>query len=296
MLLVGAVPQSVDVGVGLSAPTADAVEAAAAEIVAELARVGIELRARRRRLASALSWLGRRDTRPPEVPDTMFASMLLFGFLLGLRHALDADHVAAVAALSTRSTSPRDLLRLAAGWGTGHTLTILAAGAVAITIGATLSAAGEAFLERMVGVVLVAMGGDVLRRAIGRGLHAACAPARGRDPPRAFPRARRRARRAPSTNDHAHGNTGRALAMGTLHGLAGSAALLLIALPQARSAVEAMACLATFGIGSIAGMLAFSLALSFPLRVASRKGGTMIGLEGVLGSATLLVGLRILSS
>lgn len=223
----------------------------------------------------------------------MFVSMLLFGFLLGIRHALEADHVAAVAALATRSTSRRELLSLAAGWGTGHTLTILAMGAGAIALGATLSAASEALLERAVGVVLVAMGGDVLRRAIGRGVHA---HAHAHDDGALH--VHLHFHEGEPAHDHEHGraNTARALLMGTLHGLAGSAALLLVALPQARTAAEAMAYLATFGIGSVGGMMAFSLALSFPLRLASRAGGAMIGLEGVLGSATVLVGLRILAS
>lgn len=223
----------------------------------------------------------------------MFVSMLLFGFLLGIRHALEADHVAAVAALATRSTSRRELLSLAAGWGTGHTLTILAMGTVAIAVGATLSAANEALLERAVGVVLVAMGGDVLRRAIGRGAHA---HAHAHDDGALHVHLHLHEGEPAHDHEHGQGNTVRALLMGTLHGLAGSAALLLVALPQARTAAEAMAYLAIFGIGSIGGMMAFSLALSFPLRLASRTGGAMIGLEGVLGSATVLVGLRILAS
>lgn len=73
VLLVGAVPQSVDVGVGLSAPTAAAVEAAAAEIVAELARGGIELRARSRRLTSELSWLAAPGYGAPEYAASGYA-------------------------------------------------------------------------------------------------------------------------------------------------------------------------------------------------------------------------------
>lgn len=225
----------------------------------------------------------------------MFVSMLLFGFLLGLRHALEADHVAAIAALSTRSTSSREMLKLAAGWGSGHTLTILAMGVVALTLGTTMSAAGEAFLERMVGVVLVLMGCDVLRRAIGRGLHVHAHPHGDGIHHVHFHLHDEIVVHQPD-HEHAHGNTVRALMMGTLHGLAGSAALLLVALPQAHSTAQAMAYLLTFGVGSIAGMLLFSIALSYPLRAASRLGGAMIGLEGMLGSATLLIGIRILST
>ena len=225
----------------------------------------------------------------------MFVSMLLLGFLLGIRHALEADHVAAVAALATRSRSRGELLRMAAGWGSGHTLTILAMGAVAIGLGGTMSARGEALLERVVGLVLVGMGADVLRRAIARGLHAHAHP---HDDGIRHLHFHAHDGEPAATHEHAHvhGNTVRAALMGTLHGLAGSAALLLVALPQAHSGAEAMAYLATFGAGSIGGMMVFSMALSLPLRAASRVGGAMIGLEGMLGSATLLVGVHILSS
>ncbi|MDQ6984424.1 MAG: urease accessory protein, partial [Ghiorsea sp.] len=51
-------------------------------------------------------------------------SILIFGFLLGLRHAIEADHVAAVASMATRSTTLADGIRMGATWGMGHTLTL----------------------------------------------------------------------------------------------------------------------------------------------------------------------------
>lgn len=197
----------------------------------------------------------------------MFESMLFFGFLLGVRHSLEADHVAAVAALATRTSSRRGLLRLAAGWGTGHTLTILAVGALVIAVGVSLPSASEQTLDRVVGAVLLFLGADVLRRAVAPRVH---------------------------LHEHERHGVGRALAMGSLHGLAGSAALLLLVLPNAGGGLAALACLAVFGAGSIAGMLLFSLALAVPLQLAMRSASAMAGLEGVLGTATILVGLRIL--
>jgi len=231
----------------------------------------------------------------------MFASMLAFGFLLGVRHSLEADHVAAVAALSTRTTSLRGLLGLAAGWGTGHSLTILAVGTGVVALGARLPGGSEAMLERLVGAVLVVMGCDVIRRAVGRRLHAHAHEHDDRTRHvhlhlHAAPAAQLA---APHDLDHDHDHfpagTGRALAMGTLHGMAGSAALLLL-LPPAGSSLAAVAGLAVFGVGSIAGMMLFSLALSFPLRAATRFAGATAGLEGALGAATVLVGLRIVTA
>lgn len=233
----------------------------------------------------------------------MPASMLFFGFLLGVRHALEADHVAAVAALATRTTSLRDLLRLAAGWGTGHTLTIVAVGSLALALGVTIPLGSEHVLDQFIGVVLVVLGADVLRRAAARRVHAHLH--RHDDEPQHLhlhfhdaPECAeaRHDHGSGHHHDHAASGLGRALAMGTLHGMAGSAALMLLVLPKAGSALEAIVSLAVFGAGSIAGMLLFSLAIAFPLRLASRSGGGMLGLESALGAATILVGMHILAA
>ena len=228
----------------------------------------------------------------------MFASMLLFGFLLGVRHALEADHVAAVAALATRTRSRTGLVRLAAGWGMGHTLTILAVGALVITVGVSLPSTSEQTLDRVVGAVLVLLGADVLRRALARRMHVHVHEHDdgSRHLHLHFHDAAPEARAARHEHEHAHRGLGRALAMGSLHGLAGSAALLLLVLPNAGDGLQALACLAVFGLGSIAGMLLFSLAIAFPLQLAMRSASAMAGLEGVLGTATILVGVRILAA
>jgi ABC-type nickel/cobalt efflux system permease component RcnA len=215
--------------------------------------------------------------------------MMLFGFVLGLRHALEADHVAAVAAMATRTSSRREMLRLALGWGTGHTLTLLVMGALVLAAGTAIPDGSERFLDRIVGAVLLVMGAGVLRRAwLSRvdlhvhehsgGLRHLHLHHHGTD----------------GAHDHSHRTPGRALAMGTLHGLAGSGPLLLLMLPQSHSAAGVLANIAIFGIGSIGGMLLFSMALSLPLRAGARIGGPALGLQMVLGSATVLVGVRAL--
>jgi hypothetical protein len=228
----------------------------------------------------------------------MFGSMLFFGFLLGVRHALEADHVAAVAALATRTRSRWGLLHLAAGWGTGHTVTILAVGSLVIAIGVSLPSGSEQTLDRVVGAVLVLLGADVLRHAIARRMHVHVHVHHDgrRHLHLHFHDTEPDASTAWHEHEHEQRGVGRALAMGSLHGLAGSAALLLLVLPNAGGGLAALACLAVFGLGSIAGMLLFSLAIAFPLRLAARSASVMAGLEGVLGTATILIGVRILAA
>ena len=62
----------------------------------------------------------------------MIVTVVAFGFLLGIRHALEADHIAAVASLATRARSTREIVRVSAAWGFGHALTLVLFGSMVI--------------------------------------------------------------------------------------------------------------------------------------------------------------------
>ena len=91
-------------------------------------------------------------------------SFLLLGFLLGVRHAFEADHIAAVATLSTRNQDWRATVLGGAAWGFGHTLSLLFACGVWLLLGVTIGEAQARTLEAGVGVMLVILGLDILRR------------------------------------------------------------------------------------------------------------------------------------
>src|SRR4051812_3090580 len=92
------------------------------------------------------------------------SSLLVLGFLLGMRHALEADHLAAVAALATRASTPRATVLRGAVWGVGHTLTLLGVGGVCLVLGRSVPEGWSRFLEMGVGAMLLALGADVLMR------------------------------------------------------------------------------------------------------------------------------------
>ena len=98
-------------------------------------------------------------------------SVLLLGFLIGLRHAIEADHVAAVASLTTRSRSLSAAANLAAAWGLGHTLMLFAVGTVVICLDSVMPERVAQYLELGVGIMLVWLGYDVLRRLIRERIH-----------------------------------------------------------------------------------------------------------------------------
>src|SRR5881275_2554976 len=98
-------------------------------------------------------------------------SMLLLGFLLGLKHATEADHLAAVATLATRQSTVAQTVRQGVAWGIGHTLTLLLIGATVLFFGKAIPPNVSEWLELAVGVMLVILGIDVLRRLLHNRVH-----------------------------------------------------------------------------------------------------------------------------
>ena len=201
-------------------------------------------------------------------------SLLAFGALVGMQHALEADHLAAVAALSADASSRRSLVLRGAWWGLGHTIALFAICGTVLLLGLSLGEGLEAALEFTVGIMVAALGVNVLwtiyRRRIHfhahahddglRHLHAhSHETERGQD-------------HAGSPHGHRHPRQGlvKALAVGLMHGTAGSGALLVLLVAAANSVGMALAYIACFGLGSVAGMAALSFVASFPLTAAAR--------------------------
>ena len=159
-------------------------------------------------------------------------SILVVGFLLGMKHATEADHLAAVATLAAGQSSLAQTMKQGVAWGVGHTLALLLFGGLVLALGKSISAPLAQGLELAVGVMLIALGGDVLRRlrvgARTPTFTTSCGGAAY-----AMHRQREQARAAP----HVHSRLPplRALAVGMMHGMAGSAALILLSLQAAQS-------------------------------------------------------------
>ncbi|MFN8641778.1 MAG: urease accessory protein [Candidatus Binatia bacterium] len=225
------------------------------------------------------------------------AATFTLGFLLGVRHALDADHLAAVATLATRSRSLAQTVAQGVAWGTGHTLTLMLVGGVVLAAGAGIPARAAEMLELGVGVMLVVLGADALGRLWRERVHV---------------HVHRHGDGAAHVHAHAHrGEPGlhdpvrhehapprrlaaRAMLVGMMHGMAGSAALVLLGLQAVRSPAWAFAYIAVFGGGSIVGMLLLSAAIAVPLRWSSHHlGRAHSGLSAAVGLATLVLGCFI---
>ncbi len=217
--------------------------------------------------------------------DASLVTALGLGLLLGLRHALDADHVAAVSTLVARE---RGLVRsclLGACWGAGHTLALLGAGIAVIGFKLTITPGIEEALERTVGLVLVLLGGHVLLRALGSLF------AQGTEHAHDGITHRHVELGAPgAAHVHLLRTGGRPFLVGLLHGLAGSAALTLLVLGTIPSPVGALAYIVVFGVGSTAGMLLLSGLVGLPVALATRGAHELqrvIQIVAGIGSAAL---------
>jgi len=224
------------------------------------------------------------------------AAVLILGFFLGVRHALEADHVAAVASLATRSSSLANTIRVAVAWGVGHTTTLLVFGSVLLALDASLSPGAGRVLESAVGVMLIVLGADVLRRVRHKRMHMHVHEHGGGQRHVHAHAHEERAVHDPTHHEHEHvrGLLPRALLVGSVHGMAGTAALTLLSLHALHSTVWAAVYLALFGFGSILGMVLFSMVISLPLRLSARHlAWASSGLEAALGVVTILLGCWI---
>jgi high-affinity nickel permease len=219
--------------------------------------------------------------------------ILGLGFLLGMQHALEADHIAAVSSIAARRSHVGDIVKHGLTWGLGHTLTLFVFAGAAILLGRAIPEHVARPIETAVGIMLVGLGAHVLwrlwrdrvhfhRHGHGDGtVHFHAHSHAGEIIPHA---------RAPHA--HAHGFRWRTLLVGLMHGMAGSAALLVLTVSQASSPAIGLGYVALFGIGSMIGMGALSAIIAVPLAVSARwLTWANHGLQGAVGIGTIAIGV-----
>lgn len=226
--------------------------------------------------------------------DTMSA-ILVFGFLLGMRHAIETDHVAAVATLVARSSSHRRAVFQGAVWGLGHTVTLFLAGSVVLFLDTVIPEQLAHGLETAVGVMLILLGGDLIRRMLRDRVHFhSHRHADGTVHFHAHSHAGQDRPHAQIHHEHEHARfPARALYVGLMHGLAGSAALILLTLSTVDAPAVGLLYIALFGVGSIGGMAALSVVISVPLHGARRFTWLHNGIQTAVGVVSIAVGISL---
>jgi len=184
---------------------------------------------------------------------------IVLGMAIGLRHAFEPDHLSAVSILVSETRRPFHGALLGAWWGVGHTISLVVVGVILTLIGATLPESANVGFELAVAAMLLLLGA----RAIVKGI---------------------RGERAdhPHVGDRHQGV--RPLAIGLVHGLAGSGALTALVFAELQGTGPRILYMVLFGVGSILGMAIASGVAGASLQlVRSHQSRRAIGLmSGVL--------------
>ncbi len=221
--------------------------------------------------------------------------ILTLGFFLGLKHATESDHLAAVSTIVSERKTLWSSTIIGGIWGLGHTISLVAAGIFVLILDFQISVQTERRLEFCVGVMLFLLGLNVLRKLLqGGNLHFH--------------------RHGHGNSDHAHPHvhvfgdqniephthhnlsfSPRALVIGMIHGLAGSAALMLLVIPTIDSKMFGLLYVVVFGIGSIGGMMIMSFLVGLPFHLAALRFNRFNPvLQGVAGIVSVFLGLLII--
>ncbi len=201
---------------------------------------------------------------------TSLSTVLALGCLLGMRHAMDPDHVVAVSTLVSREHTATRALRIGAMWGLGHSLMVLMIGVLMIVGRVMISSRVSAALELGVAAMLVLLGVMNLRRTA----KIAAIPTHSHDQPHRF--------------------LLRSMLVGIVHGLAGSAAVALVVVASIHDPQLALLYLALFAVGTIVGMTALTALFSVSIAAAMRRFATLdVLLPRMTGALSIVCGLCV---
>ena len=188
-------------------------------------------------------------------------SVLALGFILGMRHATDPDHVVAVTTIVSQHGSVARAARVGALWGVGHTATIVLVGGAILLFRLAVPPRLGLAMEFAVAVMLVLLGVRSLQIAGGTRRAAAWSPARP-------------------------------VVVGFVHGLAGSAFVAMLVLTAIQSTLVGVAYLLVFGVGTVAGMTVVTAAIALPAAyAAARVTGARRYVQLAAGVASVCFGL-----
>jgi hypothetical protein len=204
------------------------------------------------------------------------------GSLLGMRHALEPDHLAAVSTLVTQERNSARAVLLGVCWGLGHTGMLLVVGAALIVLRAELPAAVGDMFELFVAVMLILLGSRAVLQAVRQG-------------PAHHHRHAFAVHRHSGMAPHVHLGTWtlarRPLLVGAVHGLAGSGALTAFVLTTLPTTASRVSYMVLFGLGSTLGMAALSGLLGWPLARLGASETVGRAVSFAVGSTSLVLGL-----
>lgn len=223
--------------------------------------------------------------------DLEFLTILGLGFLLGARHALDADHLAAISTILSKRPSIQTSGFIGLCWGFGHTLMLLFVGLAVILLKVTIPELLAQAFEFCIGGMLVVLGGSLAWSMYRERWHF---HAHDHDGERHL-----HLHAHPVHGDHRHQHwmrlSVRPLLIGMAHGLAGSAALMLMVLSTVQTVWQGLVYILIFGIGSMIGMILLGLLISVPLVFSATLGRRVqTAVQGLASLGSVVLGLTMM--
>ena len=212
------------------------------------------------------------------------------GLILGIKHALDADHLIAVSTIVSEHQSLKWASLIGAFWGLGHTTTLFVVGLLVIGLRLTIPARLALGLEFLVALMLVILGGSILWRSFRVEKLHLHAHAHNPETHAHFHI------HAKTEEDHGHSHPFKSMRkpflVGMVHGLAGSAALMLLVLTTIPAPLAGLSYIVIFGVGSVGGMLILSSLIGLPFILTARRFSVLNRwIRVVAGAASICFGL-----
>ena len=222
-------------------------------------------------------------------PELSTFSVLVIGFVLGLQHATEADHLAAVSTIVSEKKNLFTASIVGGLWGVGHTISLFTVGLVVILLKFQISESLETKLEACVGAMLILLGVNALRKLFQASkVHVHSHEHDGHKHVHIHAHSK-------SAEESHHRLSPRSIFIGMVHGLAGSAALMLLVVPTIKSESVALLYILIFGIGSIGGMMAMSFLIGLPFHfTAGRFDILNRGIRLIAGLFSLGLGFSIM--
>lgn len=209
---------------------------------------------------------------------------MLLGLLVGLRHAFEPDHLTAISTLVTEAGGARRGAMLGAIWGVGHTISLVIVGVVLLLAGAVLPASVTAGFEGLVAVMLIGLGVRAIVRALREG-------ERGPTTTHAHRGVAHTHAGPPHVHVGARTLAWRPLAIGVVHGLAGSGALTALVFARLPGTAARLTYITIFGVGSIAGMMIASGVAGATIHALAGRPHARRRLGLVTGALSVVVGV-----
>src|SRR3954452_6229403 len=207
--------------------------------------------------------------------DIKLFSVLAIGFLLGIKHAIEPDHVIAVSTIASKSRKLWDASLAGVFWGIGHTATLFTIGIILILMKDDISHKWSMSLEFLVGIMLVYLGIT------------------------SFLSSRKNKQHAHLQEEHSENDQlnkrelsyFKSLFIGFVHGLAGSAAMVLLTMSAVDSLWQGSLYILIFGVGTTIGMLVFTTILGIPFVLSKKRFTLSRSLIMVTATISVLFGI-----